>query len=246
MIRQILFFLIMAMFALLSFCSCERPNEKIAYFDNNFPPIRHNIGKDKPEKEMPSPYIEEIEKLIEETPWWGTRHTGDCGTGASIGQDAFQEILKDAPISDLIPFLEHRALYVRGAVHDVLKDRADAEMDTLEKEFEYASARIKLELLRYVKPDAAYDCKIKLLNEIIHNPRMSVFRNDIRYLNGYMGRDYTYHYLNETPADSPIDIIGFHVRVMESHFVSDRFHAITKLSSYKENAYSCENCFKQS
>jgi HEAT repeat protein len=209
-----------------------------AYINTNeYPPIKHNIGKEVHQKEkFPQPYASRIESEIEKVPWYGTRHTGWCGTGMDAGQRKFAEILTEASTEDVIKFLEHQAVYVRGGAHEVIITRKDEDLDKIAYAFENGSSRIKLELFRYIEPDAPDDRKFELIDEIIHNPELRVFKSDLRYLQTSATRKHRGYFNQNSPENYPIDIIGFYVRLLEDHFNLDRSYAFSAITRFGPKA----------
>lgn len=203
---------------------------------SDYPPIRSNVGKALKQIDFPEPYITEINALIEKTPWYGTRHTGPCGTGADWGQNAFAKILKDAPVDDLILFLDHQSEYVRGAVHDVLDKRANSEMTSLQGYYQTGNSRIKFELARYVNPNVTYEEICGLLDEIIHNPDLGVYMSDLEYLYTKRPKNRFPAWSSERIGDDPIDHVGFCTRLLEDHFINDRAFALANLQRYGDKA----------
>jgi len=219
-------------------CALSCISSTDAYINTKeYPPIKHNIGKKVHQKEkFPQPYASRIEAEIEKEPWYGTRHTGWCGTGMDAGRRKFTEILQKAHVKKVIPFLNHRAQYVREAAHIVIEKRRKLYQNQIKTAYEDGSSRIKLELLRYVEPNAPDRKKYELLNQIIHNPELRIYRTDLSYFKdteAYKGRCV----LNQhKPENYPIDIIGFYVRLLEDHFYLDRAFALEGIANFGPHA----------
>ena len=219
----------------LTSCRAGNDNDTVKHYKNTtqYPPVNHNVGKvSLLEDKFPSPYSEEIEKAIEENPWYGTRHPGFCGTGADAGFKCFREILKDAPFEKLIPFLKHRAEYVREAAKDILKEKQDLWKGKIRTAFDHGDSRIKLELLDYVEPFASGEKRLGLLDEIIRNPKLHVYLKDFALLDNTRFFKSEYRCEATKPDDYLFDIVGFYTRLLEDHYEEDRCYAIVELAHF--------------
>ncbi|MFH1514869.1 MAG: hypothetical protein ABIG42_05345, partial [bacterium] len=167
-----------------------------------------------------------VEVIIKANPEAGNRHLGWCGTPSGMHIMSFQNVFWLARTEDVIPFLEHRAEYVRHAVHGILHQRGNKANRAIKRAYKNGSARIKLELLPYVNPEATPDEKLKLLSEIIENDKLKIFQTDTRYLTSEC-RYNKYKTLDEYP----IDIIKFYLKMMETDFIPDKVIAISGLGN---------------
>jgi HEAT repeat protein len=170
---------------------------------------------------------EAVEAVILANPEAGNRHLGWCGTPGAGYMYSFMMIFKTARTEDVIPFLEHRALYVRQAVHTILRERGIKAMPAIRRAYKNGSARIKIELLSYVDPKASDELKIQLLNELINDKKLKVFTDDSHFL----PQSYRSCMTRPKSADDfPIDIVKFYLRMMETDFAPDKVEAIESLS----------------
>ena len=198
-------------------------------------PVKGNSSFSSNRDEFPRPYSTVIEAEIKEHPWYGTRHTGWCGTGMDAGIRKFTEILSKAPIRDIVPFFNHRAQYVRMAAHNVIEGKKKLYSRDIKTAFKKGSLRIQLELLRYVEPDAEKIKIFDLLDEIIKNPKLKVFITDLNYIRED-GRSGSCRLPFDSVVDYPIDIVGFYIRLLEDHYVADRATAINALGKFGSEA----------
>ena len=223
------------------FLNCVNGNSQPIEFSfkntTQYPTISHNIGKDiLPDEKFPSPYSDEIYKAIEENPWYGTRHYGDCATGSEAGFLKFRDILKDAPFEGIIPFLNHKAEYVRAAALDIIKEKRELWKSEIQTAYENGDSRIKLELLDYVDLDASIEKRFGLLDEIIQNPKLRVYRTDLEQLKKTDVFKNLIHTYGIKTENFPFDIVGFYARLLEDHFVLDRGIALRQLANFGPDA----------
>jgi HEAT repeat protein len=172
-----------------------------------------------------------VETVIFLTPESGTRHLGWCGVPMMAHIMAFQAIFRTAPTDEVIPFLEHRAMYVREAVRMTLSKRGDSVLPAIERAREKGSARIKLELIPYDNAEVMDEKRVEWLNEIIENRKFKVFQTDGIHISRIRNK-----YKPKHVDDYPIDIVKFYLKMMETDFIPDKIYAIECLGRLGEGA----------
>ncbi len=178
-----------------------------------------------------------VELVIRLNPEAGTRHTGWCGTPEMMHIMSFETAFATARTEDVIPFLEHRSMYVRQAVQSTLQKRGDAALPAIKRAQKNGSARIKLELIPYDNSEVMDEKRVEWLNEIIENDKLKVFMTDSAYISKMIHK-----HVQENPGfdrtefEYPIDIVEFYLKMMETDFIPDKIYAISCLGQLGEGA----------
>ncbi len=179
-----------------------------------------------------SPLLDEVEAYLAANPANRFRHTGWCGTPMAMAHMEFKAIIQGGSAEEIIPLLNHTAPYLRGAVHERLGEMGADAMPAINEAFENGSARIKLELLKYVEPEASDERVHSLLDEIIHDDNLKVFFEDESLIKWNVCGTGPRHL-----SDYPVDIFRYYMRLMtESDFATDRGIAAMDLGSFGEEA----------
>ena len=210
--------LIAALLVLLPFAACACPAD--------------NTTQASGGQKAPAPVMREIEAYIAKHPDDAHRHIGWCGTPMMEAEGAFQQILKGHSAEEIIPLLEHTAPYLRAAVHCALAEMGGRATGAIEPAYESGSARIKLELLRYVNPDATDEERFRLLDEIIDDETLDVFYGD-----GFISAQYVREHNITSMANYPLDVFKLNMRLMkEAEYGPDRADAARQLGQFGSEA----------
>ena len=157
------------------------------------------------------------------------------GTGVShIMSTSYQSlgnVFRDSTPSEIADYLDHWSTMVRGLARNALVQLGEDYHSFITDAYSTGNARVRLELLEIVKPNATDIDKFELFDEVVHNPDLPVSFTDSRLFNIYISE-------NEitSPDDYPIDIMAFLIRLLESDQGGDRTYAITRLGEFGPDA----------
>jgi len=184
-----------------------------------------------------SPLYDWVEQQMPPGSLMRHRHIGWCGTpGASMEYTA-QAWISEAPVSHMIPLLQHISPFLRSAIHERLKELGDNAMATIKDAYENGSPRLKLELIQYVNSTASPEFVFELLDDVINDNDNPVFFEDSDYFRLMSPNSCPRPGLK--PSDYPFDILKYYSRLIcEAEFPTDRGIAAMRLGDFGPDAES--------
>lgn len=201
----------------LTFCSC------------NF--VQEGIRQHNGDVRAPWMLKQAVEVILLVTPEKDPSQSGFCCMQGYPNLFCLDLLFHITLTAEIIPFLAHRSEEVRNKAHSALYRRHKNGTAVFERAYENGSARIKLELIRYVKKDISDEERTTLLNEIMEISKYRIYLSDIRMISKYETENKP-----KNVDDYPINITKFFLKMMETDSVYDKNYAIGRLGELGDGA----------